>query len=76
MLVLLYLHLCGLFLSVDLEREETTLNGADDLVTALEPRVHGPGTVELSSTALVIIFGVDIEECKLLELGASGVLGD
>lgn len=74
--ILLYLHLCPLLFGVDLKREETTLNGADNLVTALEPRVHGPGTVELSSTALVIILGVDIEEGKLLKLGASRVGGD
>lgn len=74
--ILLYLHLCPLLVGVDLEREETTLNGADDLVTTLEPRVDGPGTVELSSTTLVIILGVDVEEGKLLKLGASGVSSD
>ena len=49
------------------ERVDTTLNGADNNVAALEVRVHRPRTVERRLAPNLVILGMDIEEGRLLE---------
>lgn len=61
-----------------LQDERTTLDGVDEVVTALEVRVAAPAADELKDATLrkSIILGVDVEESNLLDTGTGGVLRD
>lgn len=59
-----------------LQGEHTALNTVDKNVSALEPGVNGPGTVEGRLATGGVILGVNIKKAQLLELGTSGVGGD
>lgn len=69
-------HLVLGLATVVLEREDTTLDGVEKDVAGLEVWVDRPGAEELNHAVNIIILRVAVEEADLLEVIASGVLGD
>ena len=56
--------------SIIAQRKETTLDAVEHNVSALEVRVHAPGSDKLDHTSDSIVFGVTVEEPNFLEVGA------
>lgn len=58
------------------EREDATLNAADNNVAGLEIGIDGPCTVEGSFSSNIVVGGINIEETDFLETCAGIVLID